>query len=83
MLYHNKPLDSKDARSYADELVESIEVLEDHVRELEDQIEEMKKQSADEQTEAEEKGYNDGYAQGCKDKEEECEKKWKPKFQFR
>lgn len=83
VLYHNKALDSKDARSYADDIVESIEVLEDRVRELEDEIEEIAKQNKDEVYEAEQKGFDNGYAEGCKDKEVECEKKWKPKFVFR
>jgi flagellar biosynthesis/type III secretory pathway protein FliH len=80
---YNRTLSSKDARSLADDLIDTIEVLEDCVRELQDQIEEMKKQNTDAVFEAEQKGYDDGYNKGCVETLAECEKKWKPKFVFR
>ena len=38
MLYHNKPLTSKDVQEYANDIVSTIEVLEDQVKELEEQL---------------------------------------------
>lgn len=80
---YNRILSSKDAESYANDIIETIQVLEDQIRDLEAEIESMKNESKDALFEAEQKGYDEGYNSGCKDKEEECEKKWKPKFVFR
>lgn len=65
----NRPLTSKDAKSYADDLVETIELLEEKIEELEQKL-------IEEVTIANNKGFDEGYAA--------CEKDRKPKpFHFR
>ena len=62
-------LDSKSAKCYADELVETIETLEGRIADLDQKL-------IDDVKVAHDKGYDEGYGQ--------CERDMKPKaFQFR
>ena len=78
-MIYNKVLTSKDARSYADDLVDTIEVLEDEIKELTQQLEDEKGVAVENIQVAEQNGFDKGYVIGWK----EAEKKYNPKFVFR